>query len=295
MEQRAAVTRPHSATLQSAVCCVPNASFTYTLRMKFRLTLVSSLLIAACHSAPDRASSHSVMAAQSVDNAWVYLADKYDRDGDGQVTQAEYRREGGEFGKLDRNDDGVLNAQDYPVASAPSMGRGWNDIPAETKQRMGSVYSARAVLLTYWQPDPQGESLHRDDMLAVFDQLDSNHSEDLDESEFACATDSMPWGGPGKAWPLLLAAVDAPGNGDHRLGRDEMLTYHGKFANQEGVARGAPSGSPNRGQQELASDGAPVGVLAPDFQLEPLGGGEPVRLADYRAVSPVALIFGSYT
>ncbi len=35
--------------------------------------------------------------------------------------------------------------------------------------------------------------------------------------------------------------------------------------------------------------------LAPDFTLQPRGGGEPVTLSSFRGKSPVALVFGSYT
>jgi hypothetical protein len=37
------------------------------------------------------------------------------------------------------------------------------------------------------------------------------------------------------------------------------------------------------------------GDLAPDFTLEPPGGGAPVSLSAFRGVRPVALVFGSYT
>ena len=37
------------------------------------------------------------------------------------------------------------------------------------------------------------------------------------------------------------------------------------------------------------------GDLAPDFALEPRGGGPAVRLSSFRGKSPVALVFGSYT
>lgn len=37
------------------------------------------------------------------------------------------------------------------------------------------------------------------------------------------------------------------------------------------------------------------GDLAPDFTLEPRGGGAPVTLSSFRGKSPVALVFGSYT
>jgi hypothetical protein len=38
-----------------------------------------------------------------------------------------------------------------------------------------------------------------------------------------------------------------------------------------------------------------VGAMAPDFTLEPRGGGAAVRLSSFRGRSPVALVFGSYT
>ncbi len=37
------------------------------------------------------------------------------------------------------------------------------------------------------------------------------------------------------------------------------------------------------------------GDLAPDFSLEPPGGGAPVTLSSFRGRQPVALVFGSYT
>lgn len=48
---------------------------------------------------------------------------------------------------------------------------------------------------------------------------------------------------------------------------------------------------------QLSNDrGAPkVGDLAPDFELQDPSGSAAVRLADFRGVRPVALVFGSYT
>jgi hypothetical protein len=37
------------------------------------------------------------------------------------------------------------------------------------------------------------------------------------------------------------------------------------------------------------------GDLAPDFSLEPRGGGAPIILSAFRGLRPVALVFGSYT
>ena len=38
-----------------------------------------------------------------------------------------------------------------------------------------------------------------------------------------------------------------------------------------------------------------VGDMAPDFELRDVTGGHPVRLSDFRAGKPVALVFGSFT
>ncbi len=257
--------------------------------MKF-LSTIPCLLLFACQTTPE-----VVIADDQVDNAWDYLAVKYDRDGDGRITDAEYTRSGGDFKKLDRNDDGVLDATDYPLPKSNRSRRSWNDMPADMKKRMGAMYAARAVVLTYLQPDSTAGSLSRDAMLAQFKLLDSDASDDLGESEFACATDARPWGGPGKAWSLMLAAIDARGDGDQRLSQTELLAYHKRLANDAGIMRGAPSGSKPIGDAKIAADGAPVGSSAPDFLLEPVGGGTPISVSQFRGDRPVALIFGSYT
>jgi hypothetical protein len=48
------------------------------------------------------------------------------------------------------------------------------------------------------------------------------------------------------------------------------------------------------GQQRTQGNLRP-GDPAPDFSLEPRGGGAAVTLSSFRGKSPVALIFGSYT
>jgi len=253
-------------------------------------------LVAACLAfVACQAPSSTVVAPEGEDNVYVWLAAQYDADGDGSITPEEFDRDGAEYARLDRNEDGVIDATDYPTADGESSRGDWNAIPASFKERMDAMYAGRSVMLTYFQPDPQATELSRDALLVQFDALDTNRSEDIDESEFACATDPQPWGGPGKAWPLLVAAVDTPGNSDQRLGRDELTEYHGKFANDEGVTRGGPAKTTQDGDRTLASDGAPVGVMAPDFVLDPLGGGEPVALSYFQNERPVALIFGSYT
>ena len=49
------------------------------------------------------------------------------------------------------------------------------------------------------------------------------------------------------------------------------------------------------GPQDRSEGALRPGDPAPDFTLEPRGGGTPVRLSSFRDKSPVALVFGSYT
>ena len=44
---------------------------------------------------------------------WDYLQDKYDANGDGQLTESEYSRGAEKFQRLDVNRDGVISAKDW--------------------------------------------------------------------------------------------------------------------------------------------------------------------------------------
>ena len=44
---------------------------------------------------------------------WDYLQDKYDANGDGQLTEAEYSRGAEKFQRLDVNRDGVISTKDW--------------------------------------------------------------------------------------------------------------------------------------------------------------------------------------
>jgi hypothetical protein len=135
------------------------------------------------------------------------------------------------------------------------------------------------------------------------------------------ATEELPWGGPGQAWEVLLAGIDAPPPAppapeppspddsaaaqadepapppapDGRLSLDELLAYQRSMADAQGVLRGPAGLDPRAAAPGLAGDGPPVGTLAPDFELSALEGGSRVRLSEWRGHRAVALIFGSYT
>ncbi len=47
--------------------------------------------------------------------------------------------------------------------------------------------------------------------------------------------------------------------------------------------------------EERSANVPVVGEMAPDFELELMGGDGRVRLSQFRGHAPVALVFGSYT
>ncbi len=253
-----------------------------------------------------------VVADSDVDSIFDYLAAKYDADKDGKITQAEYSR-GTDFRKVDRNKDGYLTASDFERAGRfPGGGsEGYGDLSKERRESMRVMYNARSVVLAYFHEDASA-NVTTSSIQFKFQELDMNDDGMIDESEFACATDAIPWGGPGKAWPMMLAAMDvAPGTGgtrnaetdkpDGKIGKYELNAYYSGFADKNGVMR-APKAAGNSGRarrdgqgRQVAADGAPVGTKAPDFKLSPPEGGDAISLSSFAGKKPVALIFGSYT
>ena len=238
-------------------------------------------LAAACRSTAEPPSA-----------VWLHLETRYDGDGDGRLTPAECEREGEEFARLDQDGDGVLTAADFPHEDF-ERDLSISTIPEAQRAQLRAMYDARAVVLAYFPKDADAEGLSREALKAAFEWLDLDFDGSLEAAEFAQATERLPWGGPGEAWPLLLAAIDAPGNGQGELALAELEAYHGRLGSDDGLMR-PPPGAESRAEAAFASDGPPVGTPAPDFELAPPDGGAGVRLSDRRG-RPVALIFGSWT
>ena len=265
------------------------------------------LALAACDAPPS-----GNPAPEGVDSTFEYLVAKYDQDGDGAVEPSEYTRDSEGFARLDANSDGELTPDDFPDEHW-ARDLGIRDLPADVRERLGARYAARAVVLAYFRTDsaPGEPALSREALAQGFARLDLDGSGALDAAEFARATDALPWGGPGDAWVVLLAAVDAPpiaepatepaAGGelapppDGLVVLEELLQYHEGMADSEGILRGPPGVDPLAVGPGLAGDGPPVGSLAPDFELAPPEGGLRIRLSEWRGKKPVALVFGSYT
>ena len=255
-------------------------------------------LLAAC-----RAPASEGIAPAGVGSAWQHVAQRYDRDADGVVERDEYGRAEADFARLDADDDGRLTAADFPDERF-ARDLGIRDMPAERRAELGARYAARAVVLAYFRPEPEISEIAREQLELGLARLDGDGSGSLDAAEFARATAELPWRGPGDAWELLLAAAngsapveegeEAPAP-DGLVAREELLHYHERMAGPEGLLRGSPGVDPIDRAFGIASDGPPLGSLAPDFELAPPDGGPRVRLSSWRGHKAVALGFGSYT
>lgn len=237
-------------------------------------------------------SSSCASTAEPQSEVWLHLRARYDADGDRRLTPAECQREGEEFARLDKDGDGALTVADFPQRDF-ERDLSISTIPEAQRAQLRAMYDARAVVLAYFPSEPEAQGLSLEALKAAFEWLDLDFDGSLDAEEFTRATKQRPWGGPGEAWPLLLAAMDGPGEGQGELALAEFEAYHGRLDGDDGLMRPPPGGVASS-DASIASDGPPVGSLAPDFELAPPDGGASVRLSDLRG-RPVALIFGSWT
>jgi len=120
---------------------------------------------------------------------WLFLAEKYDADRDGQVTAAEYPRSAASFARLDRNGDGMLSPPDW----AEEMAAEWRD------QYMQAPV-LQELLMQYFQEDAAIE-LGRDEMLQQLARTDPDGDRCLSAAEAP------------EAWVQLAPHLDADQDG----------------------------------------------------------------------------------
>jgi Ca2+-binding EF-hand superfamily protein len=207
---------------------------------------------------------------------WVFLRERHDVDGDGTVSEEEYRRNHEAFVRLDRNRDGVLTAEDF--------------------RRAGGMTAmvAQMTVMRYFQDDEDPRDLKLVELTVRFDVHDADRDGQFSRQEFEAADVSarpgtvraMP---PGMApYASLLEAADADASG--ALSRQELVVFFEARDDGDGVWRMRRPRRPSRGPT-----GAPEGRPAPDFTLHDPGGKHAVTLSSFAGERPVALIFGSYT
>lgn len=248
------------------------------------------LVLAACGATPDAppeaastpsASSEtteslapddlkwSCSARVELSSLWAHLRTKYDADGDGRVTGAEYTRGEVRFANYDRNEDGVLEEADFPT---DTYFNGFGHMIVEDADADGD---GEVTQEEWWDfcgsLDPNGDGVvERDEVAEVM-------------------------GGWTDDWRLFLLSFDQDGDGD--FDADDLETT---FTDQDYDGDGVLAGKEMEGWARTAerSDTAPPapGEAAPDFELpyaeDPK---RTFRLMANRRGRPVALVFGSYT
>ncbi len=250
-------------------------------------------------SAPSESASRIEKATGAVDSEGRFrstvdfLLARHDANGDGRITPQEYGRSGENFSRLDKNEDGVLSAEDWVRPSSDGrmhIGKGTERARAER---------AGLVLAEYFQ-EADAAHFETTELAASFKVYDTSGDGKLTADEFQCACEARKVDLPGmqrrlrqSPWETLIAGADE--DGDEALAPEELSKL---FAMGDAGADGvwtfqAPK---RRGGAPRARPVAPrEGEVAPDFTLSPPGGGEAVTLSSFAGDKPVALIFGSYT
>lgn len=213
---------------------------------------------------------------------WAWLSDRLDADHDGAITPEESRLAPERFGRLDRDGNGSIRADDLDWSPRSPYQQRF----MANRQRFGRL-----------DADSNGK-LTREEFQALFNR----------------AADGKDYLTPDDLAALFAAAQQAPGAGGRAA--------RGPAAAQEveespppargllGLARrpydwlfGAPEGAPTRwvlykglftGEIGSPFEGPVVGQAAPDFLLPTQDGTESYRLSALRG-RPVVLIFGSFT
>ena len=224
---------------------------------------------------------------------FTFLAERYDRDGDGVVRPEEYDRDARLFTRLDRTGDGVLTAADFRPTGRRVRGLG----VAEAR-RLRAVH----LLAWYVQDDDEPARVRSDEVARAFEAYDADADGRVGRREFeARAHDRRSrgrrpageWAGlleveTTDPWERLLAGVDTDDDGF--LTARELTVFHA--ANAGDLAFDAHDVfAPERSGATPSLEGRP----APDFTLPWRDGGGTLTLSDLRDERPVALIFGSYT
>lgn len=219
---------------------------------------------------PDPLAEHR----RHLEEAWSFLAQRYDTDGDGAIARGEYARGAEPFARLDRDGDGALRFADLlqPGPLPPDFGIPLLVVRLTGDGREGVTPIAPLV-----------------DALAA---LDRDGDGRVARAEFEpVAARGVPLGVD--AFATLLAGMDA--DHDRLLSRPEIARWlHGRDAEGDGLLelRERPRGAaPLRLGWSEPHEREP----APDFAALRLDDLAPVRLSELRRDKPIALLFGSFT
>lgn len=256
--------------------------------------ILCALVVGGCRSAPAPAGvgggggDAQPAASEASESVYAYLTARYDADGDGVVTAAEYGRDGAAFARLDRARDGVLTPEDFVAAGRRVLGSS----PAEAR-RLRALH----LLGWYFQSDGRPESVDVDELVAAHEAYDADGNGRVGRREFERLAPSRAgfgrrpagrWAGlleveTTDPWERIVRGVDS--NVDSFLSAAELAAFHRANAGEWTFAA----------EDVFAPDGPAAGAVAPDFTLAGYDGGGAITLSSFAGERPVALIFGSYT
>jgi hypothetical protein len=218
---------------------------------------------------------------------WSYLAATYDANRDGRVVRAEYPRTEATFERLDRDEDGALEASDFAGPTRMDV-----YVAALVLERIGALAAPPDA-----QELPDATTVRRAFLAADADDDGFVGEPELDRA--LALAQSTPIEGvldlPGgvRPFPHLAAAIDADASGRLTLGEVWAWQSAAEAERAEAAARASAAGrSAGGGGRPPAPE---VGAPAPDFDLPTRDGSATVRLSSFRGERAVALVFGSFT
>lgn len=149
---------------------------------------------------------------------------------------------------------------------------------------------------------------------AIFEQLDRDHDGKISGFDLDWS-DENPWVRQSSMINRMFRRIDPSGDG--RLTAEEWQAFFAKLAGDEKTVRPeqlrdalippssfSPGDAPAKeilikglmaGEIGSLQEGPVLDQPAPDFELSPLGGGDPIRLSDRIGKKPVVLVFGNFT
>ena len=266
--------------------------------------LAWALTLCACASSgsgeqrvPDDGAARSlapIATDPAIDTIWGYLAGRYDVDGDGVLTAAEYDRGSEQFAEWDRDESGTLTEADFEGATRGGRARaGAQARGSERMDRGGTsgntMGKTRRMLARYFQDDEEVGLLPLEEAQRAFERYDGSDGSEADgqvsEDEFTCAMQERHMAVPGDEmelvqrvigdatpWELLLEGLDEDASGT--LGAGELAAFYrqvletdtidyrgwgsgaGRAGGRGGARRRAGAGDRDFGDRDFGGRGA---------------------------------------
>ena len=247
---------------------------THTTRNRCLATF-ALLLAAACRTSPSEApiAPWSCSPRVELSSIWEHLSSRYDTDQDGRILMTEYGRGDVRFANYDRNEDGILEASDFPLDSH------FNGFSHMLLGRADGDEDGR-VTQEEWRTFTSGFDLDEDGRVT---------RPEVEETMGSWTND----------WRIFLLSFDQDSDGDFD-DEDLELSFRDQDYNGDGALTGKELSGWQPTMEETDQEPPAVGELAPDFSLGYAGApGRSFSLSgngrEAGNARPTALIFGSYT